>query len=61
MLLVPTYMICCRPKKYTMKSAKRYYALLRDTLIYFYKSPDETNQNSIHHINLRGASCAVVK
>ena len=39
-----------------MKGAKRYYALLRDTQIYFYKSESDINQNSLHRIHLKGKS-----
>ena len=53
---VQSYLFHCRPKKYTMKGAKRYYALLRDTQIYFYKSESDINQNSLHRIHLKGKS-----
>ncbi|XP_067939414.1 fermitin family homolog 2-like [Watersipora subatra] len=42
-----------KPKRYTMKGAKKYYALLRDTHIYLYKSQEETKHKSLHQINLR--------
>ena len=44
----------CRPRKYTLKGAKRFYAMLRDTQIYFYKSKEETNQNALHQVCLQG-------
>ncbi|CAG0889074.1 unnamed protein product [Darwinula stevensoni] len=48
------YLRFMKPKKFTLKSFKRYWFTCKDLQLYLYKERGDIGTNPVHHINLKG-------